>query len=281
VVLGCVPVKTGIKSGNDGREGRREIMKRSDAMEQRTSVLIVDDDESLCKSMSMILKRKGYEVATAMEGKAAIELVTERPFDMVFMDIKMPVMDGVEAHRRIKDIRPDAVVMMMTAFSVEDMVKQALREGAYGIMYKPLDMAQVIGMVERAHSAGEGMLVLIVDDDPSTCTTLRNVLAKMNYQVEIAATGEQAIAAAKRGDHDVLIIDLRLPTINGLETYLAIKEIRPQAVAVMMTAYRQDMSDMVEQALQNSAYTCLYKPVDMDQLLDVISRIREGQRKAS
>jgi len=261
VVLGCVPVKTGIKSGNDGREGRREIMKRSDAMEQRTSVLIVDDDESLCKSMSMILKRKGYEVATAMEGKAAIELVTERPFDMVFMDIKMPVMDGVEAHRRIKDIRPDAVVMMMTAFSVEDMVKQALREGAYGIMYKPLDMAQVIGMVERAHSAGEGMLVLIVDDDPSTCTTLRNVLAKMNYQVEIAATGEQAIAAAKRGDHDVLIIDLRLPTINGLETYLAIKEIRPQAVAVMMTAYRQDMSDMVEQALQNSAYTCLYKSI--------------------
>jgi len=173
------------------------------------------------------------------------------------------------------------VVMMMTAFSVEDMVKQALREGAYGIMYKPLDMAQVIEMVDKAHSAGEGALILIVDDDQSTCTTLKNVLAKMKYQVEIAATGEQAIAAAKRGDHDVLIIDLRLPTINGLETYLAIKEIRPQAVAIMMTAYRQEMSELVEQALQDSVYTCLYKPIDMDQLLDMISRIGEGKHKAS
>ena len=250
-------------------------------MEQRTSVLIVDDDESLCKSMAMILKRKGYEVATAMEGKAAIKLVTERPFDMVFMDIKMPVMDGVEAHRRIKDIRPDAVVMMMTAFSVEDKVKQALREGAYGIMYKPLDVAQVIDIVEKARSAGEGMMVLIVDDDPSTCTTLKNILVKMKYLVEVAATGEEAIAAAKMDDHDVLIIDMNLPTINGLETYLAIKDIRPDTVAIIMTAYRQEMSEQVDQALQNSAYTCLHKPIDMDQLLDIINRIRGGQRKAN
>jgi two-component system response regulator HydG len=250
-------------------------------MEQETSVLIVDDDESLCKSMAMILRHKGYDVSIAMDGTKAIEMVTQRPFDMVFLDIKMPFMDGVEAHRRIKSIRPDAVVMMMTAFSVDDMIKQALREGAYGIMYKPLDMAQVIDIVEKARSSGEGMMVLIIDDDPSTCTTLKNILVKMKYRVEVANTGEEAIAAAKMDNHDVLIIDMKLPTINGLETYLAIKEIRPETVAIIMTAYRQEMSELVDQALKSSAYTCLYKPIDMDQLLDIINRIRGGQRKAN
>jgi DNA-binding NtrC family response regulator len=55
----------------------------------------------------------------------------------------MPLMDGVETYRRIKKIRPEAVVMVMTAYAVEDLVQEALEEGAYGILYKPLDKQEV------------------------------------------------------------------------------------------------------------------------------------------
>jgi DNA-binding NtrC family response regulator len=118
-------------------------------MEKKASILIVDDDISLCKTMTLILGRKGYVVTTAQDGLEAIERVKERPFDMTFVDIKMPLMNGVETYRRIKKIRPEAVVMMMTAYAVEDLVQKALQEGAYGITYKPLDIERVVTLIER------------------------------------------------------------------------------------------------------------------------------------
>jgi CheY-like chemotaxis protein len=223
--------------------------------------------------MSFVLGRKGYAVATAKDGPQAIERVKENPFDMIFMDIKMPVMDGAETHRRIKEIRPEAVVVMMTAYAVEDLVQQALEEGAYGIIYKPLDIEKAVTVIEEATEAKEGALILVVDDDPSTCITLRNILTGRSYEVGIACAGEEAIVMAQQAVHDIIFIDMKLPTINGLETYLAIREINPQAVAIMITAYRQEMAGLMEEALQGHAYTCLYKPLDMEELLRVVDEI--------
>ncbi|HEB34830.1 MAG TPA: response regulator, partial [Candidatus Aminicenantes bacterium] len=103
--------------------------------------------------LNHIFNRKGYAVTTAKDGPEAIERVKEGPFDLIFLDIKLPFMNGVEAYRRIKKIRPESVVVMMTAYAVEDMVQEALREGAYGIIYKPLDMEKVIALIERAREA--------------------------------------------------------------------------------------------------------------------------------
>jgi DNA-binding NtrC family response regulator len=223
--------------------------------------------------MALILRRRGYAVVTAQDGEEAIQRVEEQPFDVIFMDIKMPLMNGVETYRRIKGIRPEAVVVMMTAYAVEDLVEEALQKGAYGIVYKPLDVERVVAIIEEARDAKQGALVLVVDDDPGTCITLRNILIKKGYQVGIAHTGEEAIGVAQERAYGVIFIDMKLPTINGLETYLAIREINPQAVAIMMTAYRQEMADLVEEALQNHAYACLYKPLEMEELLRLVEEI--------
>ena len=76
-----------------------------------------------------------------------------------------------------------------------------------------------------------------------------------------------------------MFIDMKLPTINGLETYLAIKEINPEAAAIMMTVYRQEMAGLVEEALKNDAYTCLYKPLEMEDVLKLVHEIWERRRK--
>jgi len=125
---------------------------------KKASVLIVDDNISLDKTMSFVLGRKGYAVATAKDGPGAIARVEERPFDIIFMDIKMPLMDGVETYKRIKGVNPEAVVVMMTAYAVEDLVREALQEGAYGVIYKPLNLEEVLRLVdevwERKRKAG-------------------------------------------------------------------------------------------------------------------------------
>jgi two-component system response regulator HydG len=249
-------------------------------MEQKASILIVDDNASLCRTLSLVLGRQGYAVNTAKDGLEALDRVQESPFDMIFMDIKMPLMDGVETYRRIKKIRPEAVVMMMTAYAVEDLVQQALEEGAYGIVYKPLDIGKVVTVIEEARESQEGALVLVVDDDPGTCITLKNILIKKGYQVGIAYTGEEAITMAQERAYDIIFIDMKLPTITGLETYLSIRKINPEVVAIMMTGYRQEMSDLVEEALRSDVYTCLYKPLEIEEVLKLVNEIRVRKQRA-
>ncbi len=249
-------------------------------MEKRANILIVDDNISLAKTTSLILKRKGYEVTTAPDGLAAIKKMKERPFDLIFMDIKMPLMDGVQTYRKIKKIRPETIVIMMTAYAVENLVAEALKEGAYGIIYKPLDIEKMISLIEKSRKKKQGALILIVDDDPGTCTTLKNILLKKGYRVGIAHNGEKAITMTQEKTYDIVFIDLKLPTINGLEVYLKIKEIDPKLVAIIMTAYRKGMTDLVEEALNNDAYTCIYKPFNMEEMLRLIEEIWEKKHKA-
>lgn len=249
-------------------------------MERKASILIVDDNISLCKTMSFILGRKGYTAATAKDGLEAIEKVKEKAFDIIFIDIKMPLMDGVETHRRIKEIRPEAVAVMMTGYAVEDLVEQALQEGAYGVIYKPLDMEKVVALIETARQGKQGMLIMVVDEDPETCVILKNILTGRGYKVGITHTGEDAIAMAQEKTYDIIFIDMKLPTISGLETYLAIRGINPEVVTIMMTAYRQETADLVEQTLNDNACTCIYKPLDMAEVLQLVGQVQERKQGA-
>jgi DNA-binding NtrC family response regulator len=249
-------------------------------MAKPTSVLIVDDNTSLCKAMSLVLGRKGYAVATANDGPEAIARVEGGPYDIIFMDIRMPLMDGVEAYKRIKKIRPEVVVVMMTAYADESLIREALEESAFCVIYKPLDMDRVIAIIEEAKEARKGALILVVDDNLGTCITLKNILARRGHTVGIAHTGEEALSIAEERPHDIIFIDMKLPTMNGLETHLALKEVNPEAVAIMMTAYRQEVADLVEEALSSNAYTCLYKPLDIEVLLRLVANIWERKKNA-
>ena len=113
-------------------------------MGERVRVLIVDDDVSQCQTLSMILKYKGYDVDTAHDGPEGIRRVKERPYEVIFTDMKMPAMNGLETYRRIREIRPGAVVTMMTAYALDDLVQQGLEEGANGVLYKPLDIEVIL-----------------------------------------------------------------------------------------------------------------------------------------
>lgn len=247
-------------------------------MTEPARILIVDDDESMNKTMSLVLKRKGYDVATAFNGLDAIEKVRSEPFDIIFMDIKMPVMDGVETFEKIREIRPDAAVMMMTAYSVEDLIQKALREGAFGIIYKPLDIEKTLATIEDVKKKNEGMLIMVVDDDPGTTSSLRAILENKGHRVGIASTGEQALEMAEEKVYDIIFIDMKLPTINGLQTYLNIKKINPRVIAVMITAYRQEMASLTDTATRESAYSVLYKPFDMESLIKIVDEIGKKKR---
>ena len=75
-------------------------------MPEKTKILIVDDDINFCGTLSKIMSRKGYETTSADSGSKALVLVKEKEFNMVLMDIKMPVMNGLEVYKEFKKIKP-------------------------------------------------------------------------------------------------------------------------------------------------------------------------------
>jgi DNA-binding NtrC family response regulator len=105
------------------------------------------------------------------------------------------------------------------------------------------------------------------------------VLEAKGYTVSTAATGEEAIDRSRERPDDILFIDMKLPALNGLETYLAIKEINPRAIAVIITGYYEGMKDLVDKALEKGAYTFMKKPLDMDKVLELIEEISKKIKK--
>jgi len=242
-------------------------------MTQKAKILIVDDNLSLCKTMSLVLNRKGYDVSTANDGFEAIDRVKNEFFDIIFMDIKMPVLNGVETYKKIREINDKIIIIMMTAYAVDDLIQDALKEGAYGIIYKPLDFENIVSLIENSKDTEQGGLILIVDDDLGTCSTLKNILIKKGYEVSISNTGEDAIKIVLEKPFDLIFIDMKLPTLNGLETFLALKKINPKIVAIMITAYSQEMDELVQDAIDKNAYTCLNKPIDIEVMLVLIDEV--------
>jgi len=240
-------------------------------------ILVVDDNEEFCQNVKDIMELKDYAVATAYDGFKAVELVKQDGFDLVLMDVKMPKMDGVATFKKIREIAPDIPVIMVTAYAVEELIREALRGGAFGSLRKPLDFDKLFELIERAMP--NRALVLVVDDDQNLCASINDVLSDRGYRVSVAYDGNAAVERAWENNFDIMLLDLKLPILNGLETYLAIRDFRPNVVVIIITGYAQEMSDVVQQALQGNAYACLEKPINMEALLSLLRQIEEQKAK--
>ncbi len=115
----------------------------------RRHILIVDDEPGMRALFSFMLGAKGYDVHTAASGEEAIESVREAPYDLVFLDIRMPYMDGLEVFRALKELRPDIAAIMMTGYAVERLLDDALREGAKGFLRKPFTLDELLTTIDE------------------------------------------------------------------------------------------------------------------------------------
>ena len=156
------------------------------------------------------------------------------------------------------------------------MVKDAIRNGGYAVIKKPFDIDTIVNMIEKSR---KGALLAVVDDDPNIVKTMKNVLERKGFSITTAPTGEEAIALAKDRPRDIFFIDMKLPVLNGLETYMEIRKVNPEAVVVMMTAYQQEMDELVRQALEKGAYSCIYKPFDMDEVIRIVEEVSKKKQK--
>jgi len=118
-------------------------------MAQAVRIMVIDDEPSVLESFKMILKIKDYEVETFPDGPSALQNLTKGKFDMAFIDYKLPVMDGLEVLRRIKEIDPEVEVVIVTAYATDASHANAITLGALEYLRKPFLMEEIYELVER------------------------------------------------------------------------------------------------------------------------------------
>jgi two-component system response regulator PilR (NtrC family) len=128
-----------------------------------SKILVVDDEQSIRDFLAIMLKKEGHEAVTAGNGVDALKAVQTEIFDLVITDVKMPGTDGIEVLKTIKDISPETVVIMITAFAAAETAVEAMKLGAYDYIVKPfkVDELKIIinNSLEKRHLRKENILL--------------------------------------------------------------------------------------------------------------------------
>ncbi len=113
-------------------------------------ILVVDDEQDVVESLFHSLKRRGYEVETAMTGEAGIEKTKKSKFDVILLDIKLPDLNGIQVLEQMKKIDPEIEVIMITGYGSIESATESLKKGAYDYIQKPVSSDKIVIVIEKA-----------------------------------------------------------------------------------------------------------------------------------
>ncbi len=229
-------------------------------MPKSLRILVVDDDEDNANSLGELFELEGHHVTVAHSGEAAIAAYVNESFDLAFMDVMMPGKNGVESFMEIRKLRPEARVYMMTGYSVEQLLQQAMDHGAMGVLTKPIDLDKLLRTVDEVSPTG---IVLIADEDPQFGAELKRLMDGAGLRCGLLQRESDLLL-----DGDSLaIIDLGKPLIHGVEVYARLRQTGHTRPAIIVTKSAHAVGDGLE-ALRDVAVTgILNKPFDPMQLL--------------
>ncbi len=237
-------------------------------MKRQANILVVDDNKDLLNTFALILKRKGYIVDTAEDGEQALEKFKARAFDVVLMDVIMPRMNGIETLHNMRGINPRAKVILMTAYCEDEQIQKVINEGAYGALYKPVDIARLMQLIGEVT---KDPIIMVVDDDDDFRYSLARMLELQDFKVVTAINGEDAVRIARERAIDVAFVDIKMSVMDGLTASIKLKEIKSDIIIIMMTGYREEVQEIVEEATQKGVLKCLYKPFNVSELKDLVN----------
>ena len=234
-------------------------------------IMILDDDVDLAESLADILEVRGHTVLLAHNGAQAVEVALGNDFDIGFFDVRMPGINGVDAFLEIKKAKPSARICMMTGFSVEDLLDKAIANGALGVLRKPFEISEIMGKLETVQDG----LIVVADGDREFVRSIVPFLEQQGYRTATARSGRKAIELVMAGGVTMLILDLNLPVLSGLEVCreLEKKGVRLPTIFVKDRAARaaKDMAALQKYPVRG----VLQKPLDPKKLLAEIDAINE------
>jgi two-component system, NtrC family, response regulator PilR len=155
-------------------------------MEHKGRILIVEDEKSMREVLKILLEEEGYDTTSAADGLQAIEKIQQDIFDLVITDIKMPRADGFEVLRKVREISPSSIVIMITAFGTTESTIEAMKLGAYDYIHKPFKIDEIRLIINKAFEKKRMSEELtLLREKVQTTYRLENIIGKSPKMQEL------------------------------------------------------------------------------------------------
>jgi two-component system, NtrC family, response regulator HydG len=241
-------------------------------MSQALRILVVDDDVDNAASLTELLEMEGHNVSTVYSGEDAISAAIRQDFDISFMDVILPGMNGVESFMQIHRVRPQARVYMMTGYSVEQLLTQALNGGALGVLEKPFDPEAILQLTTQVGRSG---LVLAPPvgkiEDVNMGRFIHDTLE--GHGMRCRHVTEASSMPSLLADDEVLLLDLPTPLIEGVEMFKQAQASGHRAQTVILPHPRQPQPVSLSPLSDVTITGILTKPFDPLQLINKLLQL--------
>ncbi len=228
------------------------------------NILIVDDDIDNAQSLAELFELEGHAATMVHNGEDAISAYLNGSFDLAFMDVMMPGKNGVESFLEIKRMKPGAKIIMMTGYSVEQLLQQAIENGAMGVLTKPMEPSRILKMIAEVGPKG---IVVAQGDAERSSGDVKDVLTLAGHQCRVVTSPNEAMQMASPDAKDILIVDLHKPLIDGFSIYTEMKKAGVCQRTIIMADSPGETVKPHELLRDLSTTGILNKPFDPSQLL--------------
>ncbi len=249
-------------------------------------ILIVDDEVRVRELLRQALGREGYEVASVPGAAQALEIIFKEPFDLLILDVRLAGESGLSVVKKVREFRQNVPIVIYSGALTSEIERAAREAGANEVLSKDIDVLQLVAQIKRTVKAGERTFrgpaeqerrsILIVDDEEGVRRVLREFFKRRGFDVFEAESGEQALQCISSVKVSAVLLDMRMPGMDGLETLKRILEIDPKLGVVMATAVQDE--EKIKRAIGLGAYNYVLKPFDFANLeLVVMSKLTTAE----
>jgi DNA-binding NtrC family response regulator len=244
-------------------------------------ILVVDDDAEVLDTTADYFVTRGFEVIRATNGlEALLQFKRERP-DAVVLDLGMPRLGGLDALKRMLAFDPGVRVVVVTGQTDLELHGRARALGATAVLLKPVVLPDLLTALEARGeppaTAGGSRIstppspaaqplaavvgrVLVVDDDPDLRALLQELLSSKGYQARTAADSAAALRDIVQHPPDVVLLDIEMPGLRGVDALPAIFAVAPSARVIMVSGTAD--VEAAKRALSFGAFDYVVKPID-------------------
>lgn len=295
---------------------KKEKRRVPDGNLKGMSVLVVDDNITAQGVFHDALESFSFKVKTASSGKEAIQILekadSKNPYKLVLMDWKMPGMDGIETANRIKSskkISNKPRIILVTAYGREEVMRQAEESGMDAFLIKPVNNSLLFNSImevfgedvsdarisrkketarEEAEEKIRGASVLVAEDNEINQQIAVELLEAVGIKVDVVDNGRKAVEAVKKTNYDLVLMDLQMPVLGGLEATKEIREFETKnrkqepgdaksgipIVAMTANAMKEDIDRCHEAGMNDH----VAKPIETEDLYKALLKWIKGKK---
>lgn len=252
-------------------------------------ILVIDDDRMNCDLLQAVLTRHGYQVLSSTSGVEGLTLFRKHRPRITILDLRMPEMDGLTVLKEIRAVDPYAPVIILGGGATEAQENQARTLRVTDFIRKGLSLDVLVECVNRVAqqpakresgpsllsiagpTADTGETVLVVDDEPLLRDLLVQFLSLRGYRALGVKDGPEALSMVEQGPPDLILLDLIMPGMNGVEVLKALKEKDFPGAVIILTGTHNE--EVLEEAWALQPQEVLSKPIDLERLLTAIQLV--------